>query len=145
MIKCQSFGFDLLMIIIAVIFFSVLIYTSFFDFPKDYFLQRNIENNELLLAVLMHNNSLAYFNCFLAFSSNECLASFNSSIKDSFSSYLGNRTYILNFCGLRYSNVENTNLCFKKAIPYYLNISLPNGDCEVYFSIYTDEEVIDCA
>ncbi|MFA5333777.1 MAG: hypothetical protein WC376_04750 [Candidatus Nanoarchaeia archaeon] len=143
--KAQSFGFDLLMIILGLTFFSELIYTSFFDFPKDYFFQRNIENNELLRAVFMQNNSLAYFDCFLAFSSNDCLKSFNESIKASLSSYLGNRKYLLSFCGLKYSNADSENFCFTKAIPYYLNISLPNGDCEVYFSIYNEGEVIDCA
>lgn len=143
--KCQSFGFDLLMIIIAIIFFSQMIFTTFFNFPKDYFFERNIENHELLRAVLMQNNSLAYFDCFMAFSSNDCLKAFNDSIEASLNAYLVNRNYVLNFCGLKYSNKDYDNLCFTKAIPYYLNISLPNSNCEIYFSIYTDGEVIDCA
>jgi len=143
--KCQSFGFDLLMIIIGVVFFSELIYSSFFNFPADYFLQRNIENHELLRAAFMQNNSLAYFDCFLAFNSNECLKAFNDSIEYSINSYLKGRHYLLSFCGLKYSSDESMDNCFKKAIPYYINISLPSGNCEAYFSIYNDLEVNDCA
>jgi hypothetical protein len=140
--KTQTFGFDVLMIIIGVAFFSQLIYASFFNFSPDYFLQRNIENHELLRAILMQNNSLAYFDCFLAFQSNECLDFFNESIKNSLSSYLGNRDYLISFCGLKYSGNESDNLCFKKAIPYYLNLSLSYGNgCEVYFSIYNKNEL----
>ena len=53
MIKCQSFGFDLLLIIIVIAFFSQFTYYSFIrDDSPNYFLQRGIENHELLRAVL---------------------------------------------------------------------------------------------
>ncbi|MDD4352985.1 MAG: hypothetical protein PHN56_00865 [Candidatus Nanoarchaeia archaeon] len=139
--KAQTFGFDLLIIIIGIIFFSQLIYTSFFNFPKDYFFQRNIENHELLRAFLMQNNSLAYLNCYESITDNDCLKAFNDSVKASLSNYLDNREYLLEICGLRYYSNESFNSCFIKAIPYYLNLTLTNGNCEVYFSIYTNKEV----
>jgi hypothetical protein len=81
----------------------------------------------------------------LAFSSLDCLTAFNESIKESLGSYVGNMKYLLSFCGLKYSNDESETFCFTKAMPYYLNISFPNGECEIYFSIYNEGEVIDCA
>ncbi|MDD5054620.1 MAG: hypothetical protein PHT91_01010 [Candidatus Nanoarchaeia archaeon] len=137
--KSQTFGFDLLIIVVGVIFFSQLIYASFLDFPDDYFLQRSIENHELLRAAFSKDNSLSYLDCALSFDSFECRQAFNNSIEDSLNSYLMGRNYLLSVCGV-YDNFEN-RLNFTKAIPYFLNLSLPGGDCAVYFSIYYEGEV----
>jgi hypothetical protein len=143
MIKCQSFGFDLLLIMVAIAFFSQLMYYSFMDNSSNYFLQRSIENHELLRAALMRNNSLAYLDCYVSFNNLGCLAAFNESIAHSLESYLGsNRNYLLRICGLDYFSNES-HKCFSKALPYYLNIT--DIGCEAYFSIYDESEVIDCA
>lgn len=132
------------MIIIGIVLFSELIIINSGRIYGDYFFQRNIENHELLRAALERNNSLAYFDCFLTYSSVDCLKAFNDSIKESFENYLPGKNYELDFCGLRYSS-NSGEKCFKKAAPYYINISLPGKSCEVYFSIYLDSEVINCA
>jgi len=137
--KSQTFGFDLLMIIIGVVFFSELIYTSFFNFPADYFFQRNIENHELLRSALMFNNSLSYLDCALSFNSSGCRIAFNNSVEYALKSYLEERKYLLSVCGIYNNDIEG--LRFKKAIPYFLNLTLSNGYCEIYFSIYSNKEV----
>ncbi len=144
MIKCQSFGFDLLLIIIVIAFFSELMYYSFINGNSaDYFFQRSIENHELLRAALMRNNSLAYLDCYLSFNNIGCLNAFNESIRDSLDSYLGDgREYLLRICGIDFFSNES-NKCFSRALPYYLNLT--EIGCEAYFSIYDESEVIDCA
>lgn len=140
--KSQSFGFDLLVIIISVILFSQVAVFSLQDFPKDYFFQRNIENNELLKSALMKDNSLALLDCHLMFNDDLCLDAFNESITSSLKEYLGSRNYLLQIGDLEFARNES-HKCFKKAIPLHLELELPSGNVSAFFSIYLDSEVID--
>lgn len=86
----------------------------------------------------MQNNSLAYLDCSKSMNDANCINAFNNSIEYALKSYLGTRPYLLRVCGVYNSSTKD----FKKAIPYYLNLSLSYGNsCEIYFSIYAENEI----
>ncbi|MBN1923823.1 MAG: hypothetical protein JW791_03630 [Nanoarchaeota archaeon] len=145
MSKAQSFGFDVLLTITAVLVFSqVLLFTSLKSNPSLMF-ENKLENSQLIYLLLTYNNSIALFDSYVCTNNIESFSLFNQTILSFLNAYVNNREYLLSANGLIYSSEGTSSVCLKEATPVILNI---NSSCNTLlsfeFSLYTQEEKTLC-
>lgn len=136
--KAQSFGYDLLFILISLIIFGEIFYIRDIHI-NDNLLSKGIENEQVIYLALSFNNSLFYFNDYICNGDLNSFLEFNNTIENFFKTYLQNRNYIFMINGIKYGE---TNICLNNARPVFYTL---NSTCEtiinVAFNIYTNNEV----
>ncbi len=145
MSKAQSFGFDVLLTLTAVLVFNQLLYLYSISEDSTLLFQRRVENNQALSLGLQFNNTLAFFDSYACNGNTESLAIFNSTITHFLDSYVGNREYLLLANNLVYSSAGVDSVCLEKATPIIFEVdSSCNSVLRFEFSIYTIGEVSSC-
>lgn len=145
MSKAQSFGFDLLMVIIIIILFGELLLIQELNTKPSLLMQRKVENAQLLNLLLVYNNSLSFIDSFLCNNNTGSLQEFNDSVEHVLNNYVNNREYLLAVNNLVYSSEGVNSVCLKQASPAKLNITSNCGtNLNFEFSIYTQGEKEPC-
>lgn len=145
MSKAQSFGFDVLLTLIAVLLFTQLLYLYSVNQGSSLSLQRRLENNQALLLALKYNNSISLFNSYACNNNLESFEKFNESITYYLKTYVSNREYLFAVNGFVYSSERVGSVCLKRASPviYSVNSSC-NSVLNFEFSIYNKGEKVPC-
>ena len=145
MIKAQSFGFDVLLTVTAVLVFGQLFYLYSVNSDPSLLLIRRVENDRLLHLVLVYNNSLALFDSYYCNNNVDSLGEFNKSVYHILDSYVNNREYLLIANNLVYSSEGVSSVCLEKATPAVFEIdSSCNTILRFEFSVYTRGEKTTC-
>ncbi len=142
--KGQSFGIDLLIIVVGIIVMGELLLVTATKPQSGIYLQR-VENQQLLYTVMNYNNSILYLNTYLCTGNEGALAKFNKSVEYVMDMYRGPREYLFVVNGLNYSSEGLDRVCLKEASPAIYEINLTcNGKASATLVLYMRGDRSEC-
>ncbi len=142
--KSQSFGIDILIIIIGIIVMGELLLVTATKPESGIYLQR-VENQQLLYTLMNYNNSILYFDTYLCSGNKDALAKFNKSVEYVINMYRGPREYLFIVNGLNYSSEGLDRVCLKEASPAISKIKLScNADIVATLVLYRRGDRSEC-
>lgn len=143
--KSQSFGFDVLLSLTALLLFNQLLILNSPDNEKLILLEHRIENNQLLYLSLIYNNSLSLFDSYVCNGNIESLNKFTTNIQHVLDTYVTNREYLFLAGDEIISSEGVESVCLEKASPSVFEIETSCGtNIRFEFSIYTQGEKRPC-
>jgi hypothetical protein len=143
--KSQSFGFDVLVSVAALLIFNQLMFIHDVHGETAELLQHKIENSRALYLGLVYNNSISLYDSYVCSGNTESLARFRGNMEYFFETYAGNREYLLSASGEIISSESVDNVCLTAASPAVFEFESSCGtDLRFEFSIYTQGEKGEC-
>ncbi|VVB74370.1 Uncharacterised protein [Candidatus Tiddalikarchaeum anstoanum] len=143
--KSQSFGFDVLLTVTAVLIFSQLLPKIINDNSEVLLSERRIENGRTLYLALVYNNSLALFDNYACDDNIESLYEAMNNTKHFLDTYVNNREYLLSMNDEVLGSEGVENVCLKNSASSTFRVE---SSCKTVltfqFSIYTKGEKGEC-
>jgi hypothetical protein len=143
--KSQSFGFDILLTVTALLLFNQLMILSKADNSQFLLLERGSENERTLYNALLYNNSIVFADDYACNGNNVSYTAFRSAVNGFLDDYVLNREYLLSFGSNIISSENVTEVCLVRASPIVFNVTSSCGTIlTLQFSIYTKGELRSC-